>query len=140
MHIDEVTGIIVSAAMEVHSRLGPGLLESSYEACLRYELIKRGLNVACQVPIPLIYDGIRLEVGYRMDLLVENEVVIEIKVVEVVLPVHEAQLLSHMRLSGRKEGFLLNFHVKSMKNGIKRMVNRFPAGGFECRSHSAVPA
>jgi GxxExxY protein len=140
MHIDEVTGIIVSAAMEVHSRLGPGLLESSYEACLRYELIKRGLNVGCQVAIPLVYDSVRLDVGYRMDLLVENEVVLEIKAVEVVLPVHEAQLLSHMRLSGRKVGFLLNFHVKSMKSGIKRMVDRFPAGGFQCRSHVVVPA
>ena len=90
--------------------------------------------MATQVPVPLIYDEVRLEVGYRIDVLVENQVVIEIKALECTLPVHEAQLLSHMRLSGRRVGFLLNFHVKMMKDGIKRMVDQFPPGGFECGS------
>ena len=135
MHIDDVTGRIVSAAIRVHSRIGPGLLESSYEACLRYELLKSGLQVASQVPVPLVYDDVKLDIGYRIDLLVENEVVFEIKALESTLPVHEAQLLFHMRLSGRRVGFLMNFHVKLMKNGIKRMVDRFPAGGFQCRSN-----
>jgi GxxExxY protein len=132
MHIDQVTGRVVSAAIRVHSRIGPGLLESSYEACLRYELTRCGLTVASQVPVPLIYDEVKLDVGYRIDLLVENEVVIEIKALEATQPVHEAQLLSHMRLSGRRVGFLMNFHVKLMKDGITRMVDRFPAGGYDC--------
>lgn len=132
MHINEVTGKVVSAAIKVHSRLGPGLLESSYEACLRYELMKSGLQVSSQVPVPLIYEEVRLDVGYRIDLLVENEVVIEIKALQSTLPVHEAQLLSHMRLSGRRVGFLMNFHVKLMRDGITRMVDKFPAGGYEC--------
>lgn len=133
MHINDVTGKVVSSAIRVHSRVGPGLLESSYEACLRYELTKCGLQVASQVPVPLIYDDVRLDVGYRIDLLVENEVVIEIKALESTLPVHEAQLLSHMRLSGRHVGFLMNFHVKLMRDGIKRMVDQFPEGGYECQ-------
>jgi GxxExxY protein len=132
MHIDEVTGRVVSAAIRVHSRIGPGLLESSYEACLRYELTKCGLRVASQVPVPLIYDEVKLDIGYRIDLLVENEVVIEIKALESIMPVHEAQLLSHMRLSGRRVGFLMNFHVKMMRDGIKRMVDQFPEGGYDC--------
>jgi len=132
MHINEVTGKVVSAAIRVHSRIGPGLLESSYEACLRYELTKCGLRVVSQVPVPLIYDEVKLDIGYRIDLLVENEVVIEIKALESIMPVHEAQLLSHMRLSGRRVGFLMNFHVKMMRDGIKRMVDQFPAGGYEC--------
>lgn len=132
MHINVVTGTIVSSAVRVHSRIGPGLLESSYEACLRHDLIKAGLRVESQVPIPLMYDDVRLDIGYRLDLLVENQVIVEIKAVESILPVHQAQLLSHMRLSRRRVGFLLNFNVASMKNGIKRMVDRFPTAGYDC--------
>jgi GxxExxY protein len=132
MHINEVTGKIVSAAMRVHSRIGPGLLESSYEACLRYELVKSGLRVDSQGPIPLVYYEVRLDIGYRLDLLVEGQVIVEIKAVESISPVHEAQLLSHMRLSRRRVGFLMNFNVARMKTGIKRMVDRFPAGGYDC--------
>jgi GxxExxY protein len=134
MHINDVTGTIVSPAIRVHSRIGPGLLESSYEACLRYELTKVGLQVAAQVPISLVYDEVRLDVGYRIDLLVENEVIIEIKAQDRTLPVHEAQLLSHMRISGRRVGLLINFNVRKLRDGIKRLVDRFPEGGYECRS------
>lgn len=133
MHVSEATGRIVSSAMRVHSRIGPGLLESSYEACLKYELVKSGLRVDAQLPIPLIYDNVRLEVGYRLDLLVENEVIVEVKAVDSILPVHEAQLLSHMRLSRRRVGFLLNFNVAEMKQGIKRMVDQVSSGRLRLR-------
>jgi GxxExxY protein len=109
MHINDLTGRIVSSAVRVHSRVGPGLLESSYEACLKYELVKSGLRVASQVGLPLVYDEIRLDVGYRIDLLVEDEVVVEIKAQEAVLPVHEAALLSHIRLSRKKVGLQSTF-------------------------------
>lgn len=131
MHIDKLTHQIIGAAMRVHSRLGPGVLESSYEACLKYELERRGLRVASQIGLPLVYDEVHLELGYRLDLLVENEVIIEIKAQESTLPVHESQLLSHLRLSKRKVGLLINFHVKRLKDGIKRMVDDFPEGGYE---------
>jgi GxxExxY protein len=125
MQTNAITGLIVKCAMKVHSRLGPGVLESSYEACLAYELQKAGLQVERQVPLPLYYDEIRLDVGYRIDLLVENEVVVEIKAQESILPVHHAQVLSHLRLSGRAVGLLINFHEVSLKNGITRKVNNY---------------
>jgi len=109
--------------MKVHSRLGPGLLESAYQACLAHELRKRGLQVATQVPLPVVYDSEKLEVGYRIDLVVENQVVAEVKSVEAVHPIHEAQLLSYMRLSGIGVGLLLNFNVLHMRDGVKRMVD-----------------
>ena len=117
--------------MRVHSRLGPGVLESSYEACLKYELQKQGLSVESQIGLPLIYDDVRLELGYRLDLLVENEIVVEIKAQEATLPVHEVQLLSHLRLSGKRVGLLINFHARRLKEGIKRIVDDFPSGGYE---------
>lgn len=109
--------------MTVHSRLGPGLLESAYQACLAHELRKRGLEVATQIPLPLVYDGVKLEVGYRIDLVVANRVVIEMKSVEAIHPIHQAQLLSYMRLSGIGVGLLMNFNVLHMRDGIKRMVD-----------------
>ncbi len=124
MRKNEVSGIIVDAALKVHSALGPGLLESAYETCLMHELRKRGLTVEAQVPLPVIYDGVRLECGYKLDLLVENAVIVELKAVENVLPVHKAQLLSYLRLSGKQLGLLLNFCAPLMKNGIYRIVNR----------------
>ena len=123
MHVDEISGQIVDAAIKVHSALGPGLLESAYEACLAYELRKRGLRVLVQHPLPVVYDGVRLDVGYRMDMLVEDTVVVDLKAVAKVLPVHEAQLLSYLKLSDRKVGLLINFHVLHLRDGIKRMVN-----------------
>jgi GxxExxY protein len=108
--------------MKVHAVLGPGLLESAYQACLAHELRIRGFNVATQVGLPVVYEGERLELGYRIDLLVENLVVVEIKCVEAIHPVHQAQLLSYMRLSGKHVGLLINFYVAQLKDGIKRMV------------------
>jgi GxxExxY protein len=109
--------------MEVHSALGPGLLESAYEACLIYELRCRGCEVSAQHPLPLVYKGIRIDVSYRIDLLVENAVVVELKAVDKMLPLHEAQLLSYLKLSNRKLGLLINFQVAHLRDGIKRMVN-----------------
>jgi len=121
--VDEITGATIDAAMKVHSRLGPGLLESAYQACLAYELRKRGFEVAVQIPLPVLYDGERVEVGYRIDLVIENRVVVEVKSVEAVHPIHQAQLLSYMRLSGVAVGLLINFNVLHLRDGIKRMVD-----------------
>jgi GxxExxY protein len=121
--INRITGAVISAAMKVHSQLGPGLLESAYEACLAHELRKQNLAVAQQVGLPVIYDGERIELGYRIDLVVEDLVIVEIKCVEAINPVHQAQLLSYIRLSGRNVGLLINFHVAHLRDGIKRMVD-----------------
>ena len=121
--VNQVTGSVVTAAIRVHSLLGPGLLESAYQACLAHELKKRGLAVASQVGLPVVYDGEKIELGYRMDLVVENIVIVEIKCVEAIHPVHHAQLPSYMRLSGMNVGLLINFHVAHLRDGIKRMVN-----------------
>ncbi len=121
--INRVTGVIVNAAMKVHSVLGPGLLESAYQACLARELRNRSVMVASQVAPPVVYEGEKLELGYRIDLLVENSVVVEVKCVEAIHPVHEAQLLSYMRLSGIPVGLLINFHVARLRDGIRRMVD-----------------
>lgn len=123
MELNHISGQIVDAAMKVHTTLGPGLLESAYEACLAHELRKRGLKVLTQVALPVVYDGIELDAGYRLDLLVADAIIVELKAVEKVLPVHEAQLLSYLKLSGCKIGLLINFHVPKLKDGIKRMVN-----------------
>lgn len=123
MRLNDISGQIIDAAMRVHTALGPGLLESAYEACLKYELEKRGLKVKQQVGLPVIYDGVRIDLGYRLDLLVENEVIVELKAVETLSPVHEAQLLSYLKLSGKKIGLLINFNVSRLKDGIRRVVN-----------------
>ena len=119
----ELTGEIIGCAMRVHTVLGAGLLESAYEACLYYELNKTGLKVAKQVPLPLVYEDIKLECGYRIDLIVENKVIVEIKSVESLNPIHSVQLLTYLKLSNCKLGLLLNFNVLQLKNGIKRVVN-----------------
>jgi len=121
--INRITGAIITAAMKVHSQLGPGLLESAYEGCLAHELRKQGLEAARQVALPVVYDGERIELGYRIDLMVEGLVVVEIKCVDVLNPVHLAQLLSYIRLSERNVGLLINFHVAHLRDGIKRMVD-----------------
>jgi GxxExxY protein len=122
--LNQISGQVVDAALEVHSHLGPGLLESSYQACLTHELTIRGHEVRCQIPLPLIYKGVKLDLGYRIDMLVNNAVIVEIKSIEKLLPVHEAQLLSYLRLSDKRLGLILNFKSALMKEGIKRMVNR----------------
>lgn len=119
----ELTYKIIGCAFNVHSDLGPGLLESTYEACLEYELIQAGLDVKRQVALPVNYKDIKLEVGYRIDLLVENKVIIELKAVEKIAPIHEAQLLTYLKLSHIKTGLLINFNVKDLKKGIYRRVN-----------------
>ena len=114
--------VIVTAALRVHSALGPGLLESAYEACLVHELRKAGLRVSSQVGLPLQYDGMQLDVGYRLDLLVEGLVIVEIKAGEAITSIHHAQVLSYMKLSGKSLGLIINFNVLHLREGIKRMV------------------
>jgi GxxExxY protein len=120
---NEIGGVIVASAVKVHTILGPGLLEGAYEACLLYELEKRGVPVSRQALIPIRYEALTIDNGYRIDLLVGESVVVELKAVETILPVHRAQLLSYLRLGGFKLGYLLNFHVAHMRDGITRMVN-----------------
>jgi GxxExxY protein len=116
-----LTSQIIGAAIEVHRHLGPGLLESAYEECLAYELGEHNLSIAGQVPLPVVYKSVRLDCGYRMDIVVENTVVVELKCVDLVMPVHEAQILTYLRLSGLRVGLLLNFHSKTMRDGITRV-------------------
>ncbi len=123
--LNAISGQIVDAAMRVHTILGPGLLEGAYEVCFAHELRKRGLHVETQFPLPVSYDGVHVDLGYRLDLLVEGEVVVELKAIETVLPVHKAQLLSYLKLGGKRLGLLINFHVLRMKDGITRLVNGF---------------
>ena len=123
LRVNEITGAVVNSAMKVHSLLGPGLLESAYQACLAHELRNRGFEVASEVPMPVVYEGHKLEVGYRIDLIVEHRVVVELKSVEALHPIHQAQLLSYMRLSGIPVGLLINFNVLHLRDGIKRMVD-----------------
>jgi GxxExxY protein len=117
------SGVIVDAAMKVHSALGPGLLEGAYEACLAHELRRRGLIVVTQARLPIAYDGIRLEAAYRIDLIVDDAVIVELKAIAKILPVHHAQLLSYLKLSGYRIGLLINFHVLHLRDGLKRLVN-----------------
>jgi len=120
---DSIGKLIVPATMQVRTALGAGLLESAYEACLAYELTKRGLMVERQVSMPVIYESVRLDIGYRIDLLLEQKVVLEIKTVDRVIPAHLAQILTYLKLGRYKLGFLLNFNVAHMRDGIKRVVN-----------------
>ena len=125
MQLSETTEAIIGAAIEVHRELGPGLLESAYEACLFYELTQRGLDVLGQVKLPITYKGVELDQGYKIDLLVQRSVVVEVKAVDRLDAIHEAQLLSYLKLSGCKVGLLLNFNVRVLRDGIKRMVNQY---------------
>jgi GxxExxY protein len=124
MELNQISGQIVDAAMKVHSALGPGLLESAYEACLLFELHRRGLKAARQVELPVVYEGVRIDVGYRLDLLVEGSVVVELKAVEEVAPLHKAQIISYLKLGGYKLGLLINFNVLHLKDGITRFANK----------------
>jgi GxxExxY protein len=120
--VDRVASTIVDAAFMVHKALGPGLLESVYEACLAHELKKGGFRVERQVALPVVYDGERVDAGLRLDLVIENSVIVELKAVEKLMPLFDAQLLTYLKLSGKRLGFLINFNVPLIKEGIKRFV------------------
>jgi GxxExxY protein len=124
--LGEITRRIIGAAIEVHRQLGPGLLESAYETCLVFELKQLGFLVEQQKPLPVVYKGIVLDCGYRLDLVVEDAVIVELKAVEQLTAIFEAQVLSYLRVTSKKVGLLINFHVAVLKNGIKRIVNEFP--------------
>lgn len=124
--IDLIAKDVVDAAYKIHTKLGPGLLESAYEACLAYELTKRGYQVERQKPQPVLYDGLEIEVGYRLDILVNGEVILELKSVEQVLPIHHAQLMTYLKLSGKTLGLLINFNVPVIKQGIRRVAMNHP--------------
>jgi GxxExxY protein len=123
MAFEELTEKVIGAAMKVHSALGPGLLESAYEQCLLFELHRQGLEAQSQIKLPIVYDGMKIDAGYRIDLLVENSVIVEVKAVEKLIPVHQAQLISYLKLSGKKVGLLINFHVEHLRDGLKRIAN-----------------
>jgi len=120
-----LTGKIIGCAIEVHKELGPGLLESAYEQCRCHELALQGVAFERQVPVPVIYKGIKLDCGYLMDLVVEGQILVELKTVEKILPIHEAQLLTYLKLYHRPVGLLVNFNVPVFKTGVKRIVNQF---------------
>ncbi len=123
--MSQLTEQIIGAAIKVHRRLGPGLLESAYEACLAHELSSHGLNVVRQKAVPLVYEGTKLDCGFRADLVVDDRVIVELKCKDLIHPVDEAQLLSHLRLLNRQVGLLINFHVVLLRDGIRRMVNDY---------------
>ncbi len=123
--LNTLTGIIIGAAIEVHRLLGPGLLESAYEACLAFELRGRGLKVDRQVELPLCYKGNHLDCGYRLDLLVNDVVIVEVKAVNGIAPIHHAQLTSYLKISGFKVGLLINFNAMMLKDGVTRIANNF---------------
>ncbi|HSD63952.1 MAG TPA: GxxExxY protein [Ignavibacteriaceae bacterium] len=122
MSENQISKIILDCAFKIHNTLGPGLLESVYKECLAYELNKNGLEVELEKPVPLVYENIKLDCGYRIDLLVDKKVIVELKVVDEFNEVHTAQILTYMRLSGCKLGMLLNFNTKLLRNGIKRLI------------------
>lgn len=124
--LNGITQRIISSAITVHKKLGPGLLESTYEACLAFEMARSGLNAQRQKSLPVIYESVSLDCGYRLDFLVDDLVIVELKAIDAVLPVHLAQLQSYLRLSGCPVGLLINFHVRLLKDGIRRIVNNFP--------------
>ncbi len=123
--LNKITEAIIGAAIEVHRAPGPGLLESAYQTCLVYELVERGHKVEQQKPLPIFYKGNKLDGGYRLDLVVDEKVIVEIKSIDSLASIHEAQLLSYLRLSGFKVGLLINFNVKMLKHGIRRLVNGY---------------
>jgi GxxExxY protein len=124
MELKEISGIIIDSSIQVHSALGPGLLENAYEACLKHELISRGLQVRSQVTLPITYFEVTINAGYRLDLLVENSIIVELKTVDKILPIHEAQLLSYLKLSDKRIGLLINFNLMQLRHGVKRLVNK----------------
>ncbi len=136
MQLNELSGRVIGACIEIHRSLGPGLLESAYEECLCHELSLQGLAFERQRPLPVAYKGIKLDCGYRLDVVVQSQIIVELKAVPELLPVHEAQLLTYLRLSGLNLGLLVNFNVAVLKNGIKRIVNNLPELPHSCWIHS----
>lgn len=132
--LNKITETILGVAINIHRALGPGLLESTYEACMVYDLSQTGLRVEQQKSLPVVYRGVKLECGYRLDLMIETEVIVEIKSIEKLLPIHKAQLMSYLKLSGCKVGLLINFNVEVLKDGIQRVVNNFPGSPHSPRS------
>lgn len=124
--LDKITNAIIAAAIKVHQALGPGLLESAYEACTVFELIDAGFKAEQQKPLPVVYRGVHLDCGYRIDLMVSDAVIVEFKAVDKLLPIHEAQVLSYLKLSGCQVGLLINFNVRVLREGVRRFVNGFP--------------
>jgi GxxExxY protein len=123
MHENEITGKIINAGIEVHKALGPGLLESAYKECLYYQLTKNGLFVEKEKVLPLIYEEVKLDCGYRLDLLIENKIVVEIKSIDAINDIHLAQVLTYLKIGNYKLGLLMNFNIVLLKNGIKRIIN-----------------
>lgn len=125
MEFDALSNLVIGTAILVHKELGPGLLESAYETCLAYELAGRGVRFERQKPLPIQYKGVRLDCGYRLDLVVEKQIILEIKAVDQLAPLHEAQMLTYLRMSGCKVGLIMNFNVALFKDGLKRIVNGY---------------
>ncbi len=125
MEINDITSIILEKSIKVHRNLGPGLLESAYKECLVYELLQSGLYIEKEKPLPLVYNDVKLECGYRVDIMVENKVVVEIKAVEILADIHTAQVLTYLKLANCKIGLLINFNVTLLKSGIKRCINKY---------------
>ena len=123
MDINKLTGEVIGAAIEVHRTLGPGLLESAYEECLCHELYLRKMPLSRQAPLPIAYKGVKLDCGYRLDIVVADQLILELKACQELLPIHEAQLLTYLRLTGIKYGLLINFNVPALKDGIRRIAN-----------------
>jgi len=123
--LNDLTGAIIGAAIEVHRNLGPGLLESAYESCLLWELRQEKLKVEPQVPVPIRYEGLQLDAGYRIDLHVQDKIIVELKAVDKIQPIHTAQVLTYLKMTELKMALILNFNVELMRSGIKRIVNRF---------------
>jgi GxxExxY protein len=123
LELNEISGQIIGAALKIHSAIGPGVLESVYQTCLLHELQQCGLTVKSQVALPVVYENLRLDSGYRIDLIVEDKIIVELKCVETLLPIHKAQLLTYLRLANKPLGLLLNFNVVHLRDGIKRILN-----------------
>lgn len=138
METNEITGQIIDAAIAVHTALGPGLLESAYEVCLTHELRQRGMKLQTQVVLPIQYNGLNLDAGYRIDLLVEDIVIVELKAVEKMLPLYDAQILSYLRLRQLQVGLLINFNVVKLKEGLRRIVNNYSGPSPRSSAPSAV--
>ena len=126
MEINEVTGTIIGCAMRVHSAVGPGLLESVYRRCMHFEMVEAGLKVKAEYPIPVSYRGVKIDVGFRVDFLVEEVVLLELKALAIVPPIYETQLLTCLRMDNKPMGLLINFHVVHLRDGIRRMTNQLP--------------
>jgi GxxExxY protein len=137
VNIEEIACQIVDSALKVHRALGPGLLESAYQACLAHDLRRRGRHVECEVPMPLEFDGTQIDVGYRLDMRIDSVIIVENKTVEKLLPVHQAQVLTYLKLSGSSLGFLINWNVPVLREGLKRIVLNHPSRPIKANREDA---